>query len=171
MNLARVVPVTLLLSLAAGPAAAQNAPPSPCPGGERYSDFDFWVGAWDVSTPDGARAGTNRIEKVERDCLIVESWTGAGGGTGTSINFYDPDRERWRQIWVSSNGVVIEIEGSLRGESMVLEGRLTNPSGDSQPFRGTWSPNADGSVRQHFEISGDGGRTWSTWFDGRYVRS
>ena len=27
----------------------------------------------------------------------------------------------------------------------------------------------DGGVRQHFEISQDGGATWATWFDGRYV--
>jgi hypothetical protein len=70
---------------------------------------------------------------------------------------------------VSSNGVVIDIEGGLRDGSMILSGRLTNPAGESRPFRGTWTPNADGSVRQRFEISEDG-RTWSTWFDGRYVR-
>ena len=96
--------------------------------------------------------------------------TGLGGGTGTSVNFFDPGRERWRQLWVSSNGVVIEIEGGLRNGSMVLEGTLTDAAGRSQPFRGTWTPAADGSVRQHFEISEDDGESWTTWFDGRYVR-
>ena len=54
---------------------------------------------------------------------------------------------------------------------MVLEGELIGPQGGSQPFRGTWTPNGDGSVRQLFEISADSGATWSTWFDGRYVRT
>lgn len=165
-----LVPLALLLSLAASTAVAQT-PPTPCAAGAHFDDFDFWVGRWDVFVGDGSQAGTNRIEKTERDCLLVESWSGAGGGTGTSINFYDPGRELWRQIWVSSNGIVIEIEGGLRNGSMVLEGTLTDAAGRSQPFRGTWTPNADGSVRQHFEISQDEGRSWATWFDGRYVRA
>jgi hypothetical protein len=157
-------------SLSAAPAEAQSPPPAPCEAGGPYADFDFWVGEWDVSVPDGRRAGTNSIEKAEQGCLLVERWTGARGGTGTSMNYYDPAKSRWQQLWVSSNGVVIEIEGGLRDGSMVLAGALTSADGTSQPFRGTWTPSADGSVRQHFEISADDGRTWATWFDGRYVR-
>jgi hypothetical protein len=158
------------MSLSAAPATAQTPPPAPCETGGRYADFDFWVGEWDVSDTDGRLAGTNRIERVERGCLLIERWTGAGGGTGTSMNYYDPAKARWLQRWVSSNGVVIVIEGGLRDGSMVLAGALINADGTSQPFRGTWTPNADGSVRQHFEISADGGQTWANWFDGRYVR-
>lgn len=169
MRLARRAGPTLIVLLLATPLAAQDTPPAPCRDGGRFDEFDFWVGEWDVFGPNDTQAGTNVIEKVERGCLIVEHWTGAGGGTGTSVNFYDPGSEVWRQLWVSSNDVVIEIEGGLRNGSMVLEGTLTNPAGRSQPFRGTWTPNRDGSVRQHFEISQDDGETWSTWFDGRYV--
>jgi hypothetical protein len=35
----------------------------------------------------------------------------------------------------------------------------------------TWSPGTEGSVRQHWESSRDGGATWTTVFDGRYVKS
>jgi hypothetical protein len=31
----------------------------------------------------------------------VENWTGAQGGTGTSLNFYSPVAGLWRQVWVS----------------------------------------------------------------------
>ena len=163
----------LLLAVVASSAPqgvlAQSAPPTPCVDASPYADFDFWVGAWDVFGPNGNQAGTNRIDKIEAGCLLLENWTGSQGGTGRSINFYDPGRDAWRQIWVSATGVLIEIEGGLRGGAMVLEGTLTNAAGSSQPFRGTWTPNDDGSVRQHFEISQDEGRTWATWFDGRYV--
>ncbi len=162
--------LTCALLLAAWPAAAQGPPPTPCTDGGHYADFDFWVGDWDVLVQGGALGGTNRIEKVERGCLLVERWSGSRGDTGTSVNFYDPGRESWRQLWVASGGGVIEIEGGLHDGSMVLEGTLTNAAGRSQPFRGTWTPSSDGSVRQHFEISADGGATWTTWFDGRYVR-
>ncbi|MGD2045232.1 MAG: hypothetical protein PVJ80_06430 [Gemmatimonadota bacterium] len=170
MTLARLTASALAPLLITAPLAAQNAPPTPCRDGARFDEFDFWVGEWDVFVDTDRQAGTNRIEKVEEGCLLIEHWTGAAGGTGTSVNFYDRGRGVWRQLWVSSNDVVIEIEGGLRGDSMVLEGTLTSTQGRSQPFRGTWTPNPDGSVRQHFEISEDDGRTWSTWFDGRYVR-
>jgi hypothetical protein len=163
------------LTLSSAAAAAAQAPaaapaPAPCQAGGRYADFDFWVGEWDVLTPDGQQAGTNSIEKAERGCLLVERWTGAGGSTGTSVNFYDPARVRWRQLWVSPSGGLIEIEGGLRDGSMVLEGELIQRDGTRQPFRGTWTPNDDGSVRQHFETSADGSDSWATWFDGNYVR-
>jgi hypothetical protein len=34
----------------------------------------------------------------------------------------------------------------------------------------TWSRETDGSVRQLWESSSDGGRTWAVAFDGRYVQ-
>ncbi|MCZ6779898.1 MAG: hypothetical protein O7F16_13170 [Acidobacteria bacterium] len=36
-------------------------------------------------------------------------------------------------------------------------------------YRITWADNSDGSVRQHWEISKDGGKSWETAFDGRYT--
>lgn len=171
MRLPALAPTALALLLAAHPAAAQNAPPRPCHDGDHYADFDFWLGDWNVTVPDGRQAGTNHIEKTQEGCLVEEHWTGVGGGTGMSVNFYDAGRGQWRQIWVSTDGTVIEIEGGLRDGAMVLEGALTNPDGTTQPYRGTWTPNPDGSVRQFLEISEDGGKTWGTWFDGKYVHS
>jgi hypothetical protein len=34
----------------------------------------------------------------------------------------------------------------------------------------TWSKNQDGSIRQVWESSGDNGKSWTTAFDGKYVR-
>jgi len=166
----RVAAAGCALGLAASATIAQTPATPPCEQGGRYADFDFWVGEWDVFSPDGVQAGTNRIEKAQRGCVLVEHWTGAGGGTGTSFNHWHPGAARWVQLWVSGGGTIIDIEGGLRGDAMILAGTLINPHGESQPFRGTWTPNPDGSVRQLFEISPDGGRSWTTWFDGRYVR-
>lgn len=37
-------------------------------------------------------------------------------------------------------------------------------------FRGTWTPNEDGSVRQFFVQQDTDGGVWKTWFDGLYIR-
>jgi hypothetical protein len=53
---------------------------------------------------------------------------------------------------------------------MVLEGETppSAPGGPATKNRITWSPEAEGRVRQHWETSADGGKTYTTAFDGMY---
>jgi hypothetical protein len=148
----------------AGPALAAQTPPPPPP---ESAQFDFWVGDWDVSAPDGKTAGENHIEKIGAGWGLSENWTGAGGGTGKSLNTWLPDKKQWRQFWVG-NGGALELTGGLnsRGE-MVLAGTTATTTGATME-RITWTPNPDGSVRQYWQQSTDGGATWTTAFDGLY---
>ncbi len=143
---------------------------APCEHLPVYGQFDFWVGEWDVFTPNGRQAGTNRIEKVTSGCILLEHWSGAGGGSGKSINFYDPGRKKWVQEWVDASAGVILTAGELKDGSMVLEGEHIYRNGRKELYRGTWTPQPDGTVRQLLEQSRDGGQTWYVWFDGKYVR-
>jgi len=102
--------------------------------------------------------------------MLLESWNGAGGSVGWSINFIDPASGRWKQVWVDGSGGLIAIEGGLADGAMRLVGRHTYADGRVLPFRGTWTPLPDGRVRQHFEESADDGESWPTWFDGYYSR-
>lgn len=150
-------------------AADKNA--RPCMFSEKHRQFDFWVGEWDVLSPQGQQAGTNSIQMDEQGCVLVERWKGGGGGTGMSINYYDPGKDKWVQQWVASGASVIYLEGGLNDEgAMVLAGELINLNGQASPLRGTWTPLPDGRVRQFFEQTTDGGETWTPWFDGYYVR-
>jgi hypothetical protein len=79
-----------------------------------------------------------------------------------------PRRKQWQQFWIGTGGA-LELSGGLneKGE-MVLEGRTTGRDGRERLDRITWTPNSDGTVRQHWQNSTDGGATWATVFDGRY---
>lgn len=148
---------------------AANAPSSPCAAAE-FRQFDFWAGDWDVTTADGKPAGRNRIEREQGDCALVERWESAGGGTGMSMNYYDPLARRWTQNWVSA-GVILTMTGALQGKEMILEGPLLSLADKRlTTLRGIWTPLDDGRVRQHFLESSDGGKTWTEWFDGYYKR-
>jgi hypothetical protein len=154
------------------PAAAQNAPPAPgCHSEPLYRAFDFWIGSWEVFAPNGTRAGSNQIERAEGGCLLLERWTSSQGGTGTSMNYVDPTDGRWRQVWMDWGGNVILLAGGIEHGAMKLSGELIDQQGNRSGLRGTWTPLGDGSVRQLFEQSLDGGRTWSTWFDGYYRKA
>lgn len=151
-------------------AAQETERSSPCEA-DAYHAFDFWVGEWTVTGPDGNVAGTNSIMKEEDGCLIVERWTSARGTTGQSYNYYNPGRQVWRQVWVSP-GAVIDYEGGLdETGAMVLEGGITYRGGQTHDFRGTWTPNEDGTVRQHFEQYNEEAGEWGDWFTGTYTRA
>ena len=155
--------LTLLLPI----AAAAVEPPCGAP---EFRQFDFWLGQWEVRLVDDSLAGSNSIERGQRGCVLVENWTGAQGGTGTSLNFYSSVADRWHQVWVSP-GAIIDISGGLQEADMVLEGSITYTGVQhaTYPFRGTWSPLPDGRVRQYFEEAREP-EVWKPWFEGFYRR-
>ncbi|MEO1045590.1 MAG: hypothetical protein AAFX04_09145 [Pseudomonadota bacterium] len=164
-----------LTTLLTGPVAAQQATPTPPPppcSSEAHRGFDFWLGTWDV-TPAGQQAptGVNRIERLHGGCVIRESYSTKGGYSGMSMSFYDAARKRWHQTWMGADGSALYIEGGVNSDgAMVLSNKNWPGYADGTPVnRVTWTPNADGSVRQLWEQSRDGEKTWSVVFDGRYV--
>jgi len=157
-----------LVSLLTAPALAQ-APPAACSAAE-YRQFDFWLGDWDVANADGQPAGRNVITRIAGGCALHENWSGRGGFTGQSLNGWNRHTRRWQQTWLDSSGSRLDLEGGLQGASMVLEGRTPAASGAPRRHRITWTPQSDGSVRQHWQTSDDDGASWSTAFDGRYTR-
>ena len=164
--------VALLCALRANAEDAKPAPaPPPTCDSQEYRQFDFWIGTWTV-TEGGQPAGRNTIEPDLQRCALFESWTSVDGGRGRSINFYDRKRHLWHQTWIDDHGGALELDGSLVAGSMVLEGK--RPGADSAVStrqRITWTPERDGSVRQHWEMMKAGQSTWETVFDGLYKRS
>lgn len=153
-----------LLGLTSGLPAQPSSPP-PLPAESRQ--FDFWLGEWDVSTPDGKPAGTSRIELIANGAGLLENWTGAKGVVGKSLNAFNAAKKQWQQFWVGAGGGVLELSGALVDGQMTLQGEHV-VGGTPTVEKITWTPNADGSVRQHWEQSTDGGKTWTTAFDGLY---
>jgi hypothetical protein len=144
---------------------------APCAAPE-YRQFDFWVGDWDVFGPKGGKAGTNRISKEFDGCVLQEHWVGAGGGTGSSFNTYDRGTKRWHQTWVDNQGTLLLLDGAFADGTMTLSGKVLGPKGKETLQRIRWSM-IDGNpnkVRQLWESSADGGKTWTVAFDGTYVR-
>jgi hypothetical protein len=155
-------------------ASTGQAPVSatPCEDQEKFREFDFWIGEWDVHTSDGQFAGRNVIESSHGGCVLFENWASASGGTGFSMNYLDKITDEWVQIWTDAGGSQINIRGGLTDDGMLLTGQIHYVSnGTTAPFRGLWTPQPDGRVRQFFEQSNDGGKTWQPWFEGFYSQA
>jgi hypothetical protein len=172
----RPLTAALLVTLLAAPAAAlaqadpaqPATPPARCSAPEQRQ-FDFWIGEWEVRTPDGKLAGTNRIEKALDGCTLEESWQGVSGTRGQSFNSWDAQRKRWHQTWVDNNGLVLQLDGGLRDGKMVLSGEQPDPEGGTALQRIPWTPLPDSGVQQTWDVSKDG-KSWETIFDGFYSR-
>jgi hypothetical protein len=132
--------------------------------------FDFWLGEWDVFDPLGKLGGRSSIESIAEGNGILENWTDSSGTTGKSLNVFNPEKDCWQQFWVGNGTPVLEMSGGMVNGSMVLAGTRRGRSGGKVTDRITWTPDADGSVRQHWESSSDGGRTWRDIFVGIYRR-
>jgi hypothetical protein len=155
------------------PPAEETPPPPVCTTMDGFSDFDFWLGDWKVYSNDETRTlhGTNKITKHHQNCLIMENWTSVQGGDGRSMNYFDPVENQWRQVWVAG-GYSIDYTGGLDDDGdMVLTGKINYyRANTSFLFRGRWTLNEDGSVRQFFEQYDKEKDVWNVWADGLYVK-
>jgi hypothetical protein len=133
--------------------------------------FDFWVGDWIVTDQsNGKIAGMNVISLRHGGRVLHEDYNTGRGISGHSLSAYDASRKEWHQCWMDSNGLVLNLTGGLHNGAMVLSGETIRADGARTRERVSWIPNADGTVRQHWEQSTDAGQTWKTAFDGLYRR-
>jgi hypothetical protein len=166
----------LLFSMAPLLVAAQEDAPAQDPAGPcdapEYRQFDFWIGDWNVMANDQV-AGTNSVRAIHGGCVLQENWQGAGAGgiSGSSFNVFDRASGQWHQTWVDAGGTLLQLDGALVDGSMVLAGSRPAQNGGTALHRISWTPNEDGTVRQLWETSLDGGDSWSVLFDGLYIKA
>jgi hypothetical protein len=153
-----------------GASPASGPPPSPCAGNPDRHRFDFWVGEWQVTTPDGHVVGSSSVQSMAGGCGLLENWTASNGTTGKSLNAFNPVAKQWQQYWVGQGGAVTEYrESEWHDGSLSFIARPTGAA--AQPMqRLTFTPVNDSTVRQHGELSKDGGSTWTTTYDFYYHR-
>jgi ketosteroid isomerase-like protein len=145
---------------------AEDEPPAPCTS-PAHRQFDFWIGDWDVfEVRSPTKVAHVRIDSILNGCVLREDYQATDGHAGQSFTIYDATRNIWHQTWVTSQGVLLEIEGKFESGQMVLSGK--NQQGAL--VRGTWKP-VNGKVHEIAVKSADGGKTWQLWFDLMFHRS
>jgi hypothetical protein len=171
------MPAQVTATATASQTAAQSSTtparaPIPCANAPERHRFDFWIGEWDVTTSakkDGSKGGSSVIQSVSGGCALLENWTSIKGGQGKSLNAFNPLVHEWQQYWIGQDGNVTEFRTShFNGTSLSF---LTdNGPGPNLIGRLTFTPIDSDLVRQHYESSGDSGKTWTTVYDLYYHR-
>jgi hypothetical protein len=138
----------------------------------KYHQFDFWIGKWNVyKYGTTTLAGKSNIESIIDSIGLLENYLTANEKyTGKSLNKYNPAKNRWEQYWIDNSGLTLFLTGNFKDGKMVLD---DSEYGDvkSGLNRIIWEKLKNGNVRQTWNLSKDGGKTWEIIFDGEYKKT
>lgn len=149
---------------------AQNSSKVPCSDAE-YSQFDFWVGDWNVYNTNGKLIGTNKIVRVPNACAIQENWASkASKSQGTSYNYYNKTDKSWNQVWIDNSGFSLELKGAYSNNQMSLKSKLINSPKGKYYNLITWTKNNDGSVTQVWDYLDENNKKLKEVFRGIYKK-
>ena len=144
----------------------------PCRNTPINRQFDFWVGEWEVVSPQGQPLGQSRVELSMRDCALLEHWTNVGGRSGTSLNVVDASlgSPSWRQLYVSDFGGVTDYrDGVFQDGVMTMTAKVLGATGDTLTRRMRFIVMTPDSVHQIIDDEQpDGTRTQQ--FFGIYLK-
>ncbi len=167
-------PLVLFFVTLAVPLAAQ---PAPCNTPE-HDTLDFWVGTWNLSWPvpgdstGQMTGGTNTIARSYNGCVIEEHFVAETGFAGMSTSVYHRASGEWRQTWVDNGGSYLLLTGGRAADGQVYlrTAPFTNPQGQTQINRMTWTDVTPDALTWHWQRSLDDGATWTTMWAIRYTR-
>ncbi|MEO6637857.1 MAG: hypothetical protein ABIN25_06250 [Ginsengibacter sp.] len=134
----------------------------PCSAPEA-SQFDFWVGEWDLTWNDTSH-GTNRIQKIMDGCSVNENfYYPAMKYSGSSWSVYNLQLKLWQQTWVDNQGGYIALSGKFENNEMILATEPRKlPNGKDIISRMVFYNITLASFDWRWESNKDNGTTWQT---------
>ena len=133
--------------------------------------FDFWLGEWDLTWPNGGQ-GEN-IVTLELDSSVVqEAFNGqpAIQLIGRSVSVFVPRENLWKQTWVDNQGGYLDFTGGLVEERMILSRAAVNQEGGQIIQRMVWYNITSDSLNWNWERSNDSGKSWEILWQIHYKR-
>lgn len=157
--------ILALNALAPSPAKAQTPKPKPCTAAI-YRQFDFWLGDWDGFewTDQKTVEARVHVDQMLDGCAVREVYDQNDGLHGESTTSYDAVRQVWHHSWITNYGQLMELDGKMTGDRMLLTGVDHRSDGTVRLVRDVWVP-VEGGVRETAEFSTDEGKTWKPLFD------
>ncbi len=168
--------ILLIATMLAAPAAGQAPPPKPtetCRADSLFRSQDFTVGHWDVFNGDKKTAEVT-MTLILNDCVIEERWTvldPSRGGNGVGLFNYSPLLKNWGYYWATDTGGTTSFRGSLiKPGQMRYVTERPMPNGKVRLRHWTLFANPDGTIRELSVGTEDGGTTWITEYDLKWVQ-
>lgn len=143
-----------------------------CQDDPKFREQDFTVGEWDVFA-GSAKTAEVSMTLILNDCVIEERWRVPQGRDGNGIGVFNwsPLLKRWVYHWATDTGGTTSFLGTLikPGEMRYVTEKPL-PDGRTRLRHWTLSANPDGSIRELAVGTEDGGKSWTTEYDLKWVR-
>ena len=149
-------------------ATAQNTKPCSSP---EASQFDFWIGAWNLYSAD-TLTGTNTIIKVMDGCTVQENFESPQiKYYGKSWSVYNSIAKIWQQTWIDNQGRYIALTGKWENGVMTLTTDARKlADGKEQVSRMIYHSIKKDHFEWEWESTTDNGKTWKNNWHIRYER-
>ena len=151
----------LFLILISIKMTAQNSSQiKPCSAPEA-SQFDFWIGDWNLTWNDTSH-GTNHVLKVMDGCTVNENFNNpVANYLGQSWSVYNPNYKIWQQTWVDNTGGYIALTGKYENGIMTLSTESRKlPDNSEIVFQMVYYHITLQRFDWKWQSSTDGGKTW-----------
>jgi hypothetical protein len=132
--------------------------------------FDFWLGDWAISNPNGSGEAASRVYLALGQYLLVESWDDGRGHQGENLFAYSADDKSWHGMFADNQGRVHEFTGKVTSGLAEFYGPSSGPKGEVVLNRIRVVRIASDKVEQSWEKSEDNGTSWTAVFKGEYSR-
>lgn len=178
MKIFRVAMFLASILFANADAYSQGSTPKPCEVPEA-SQFDFWLGEWDLTWPaeqSGGKQGeigkgTNSIAKMLGRCVVREDFHSPDAGlSGNSVSVYNVSKRLWQQTWVDDQGSYLLFSGEFKAGRMTLRTEPFQRSEKTLVNRMVFRNITPGSLDWDWQTSADSGKTWKDVWNIHYAK-
>jgi hypothetical protein len=158
--------VIIFIAALAFPVFAQT---KPCSSPEA-SQFDFWVGNWDLTWNDSVK-GTNTITKIMDGCAVHEQFSDPkNNGKGESWSMYNVQKGKWQQTWIDNSGNYMLFEGGMKNGNMELSFEQPGKDGKVVIMSMLYYNITANEFDWDWRSSNDNGKTWTSKWKIHYKR-
>lgn len=166
--------IVMLLAIPVLGMTQDNSQTVPCSSPES-SQFDFWVGEWDLSWQNSegkTLTGKNIISRILGGCTIQENFsTSDGSFSGKSFSVYNSKKGVWEQTWVDNSGAYMTFTGGMNGDKMILSREVMTKEGKKVIQRMVFYDISKNNIMWDWESSSDEGATWTLQWKVSYKRA
>ncbi len=154
----RIITLSLSCLMITGTTLAQDS-----------SDFDFWLGKWDLTwdAGDGATGkGVNHIHKTLDGTVIQENFEATDAGSitgfkGMSISVFNPNNSSWHQAWADNQGGYFNFIGEIHSDRRIFKAEPRTVEDKVIVLRMVFYDIKEEGFTWDWERSEDGGETWN----------
>ena len=132
--------------------------------------FDFWLGDWAITNPNGSNEASSRVYLALGQYLLVENWDDGRGHKGENLFAYSADDKTWHGMFADNHGRVHVFTGKVTTGLAEFYGPSRGSAGESVLNRIRVVRLAPDKVEQSWEQSTDNGASWAAVFKGEYSR-